>query len=141
MNQYRHLAPFPENRARAAALKRRGIRAGMLSNGDPDMLAELVAAPAFRAARPGAERAKAPAATRPTRRPTRSGRVALGLHAREILFVSSNCWDAIGATWYGYTTLWVNRAGRRSSGSTPNRRASAGLVTSSTSSNPRTKTP
>jgi 2-haloacid dehalogenase len=31
--------------------------------------------------------------------------------AREILFVSSNGWDAIGATWYGYTTLWVNRAG------------------------------
>ena len=29
----------------------------------------------------------------------------------EILFVSSNGWDAIGATWYGYTTLWVNRAG------------------------------
>jgi 2-haloacid dehalogenase len=25
--------------------------------------------------------------------------------------VSSNCWDAIGATWYGYTTLWVNRGG------------------------------
>ena len=20
-------------------------------------------------------------------------------------------WDAIGATWYGYTTLWINRAG------------------------------
>ena len=20
-------------------------------------------------------------------------------------------WDAIGATWHGYTTLWVNRAG------------------------------
>ena len=26
-----------------------------------------------------------------------------------MLFVSSNCWDAIGATWFGYTTLWVNR--------------------------------
>jgi 2-haloacid dehalogenase len=25
--------------------------------------------------------------------------------------VSSNGWDAIGATWYGYTTLWVNRHG------------------------------
>ena len=25
--------------------------------------------------------------------------------------MSSNCWDAIGATWFGYTTLWVNRAG------------------------------
>jgi 2-haloacid dehalogenase len=39
------------------------------------------------------------------------GPAALGLQAREILFVSSNGWDAIGATWFGYTTLWVNRAG------------------------------
>jgi len=23
--------------------------------------------------------------------------------------VSSNCWDAIGATWFGYATLWINR--------------------------------
>ena len=28
-----------------------------------------------------------------------------------MLFVSSNCWDAIGATWFGYTTLWINRFG------------------------------
>ena len=39
------------------------------------------------------------------------GTRALGLPAGEILFVSSNCWDAIGATWFGYTTLWVNRFG------------------------------
>ena len=39
------------------------------------------------------------------------GPQALGLPAREILFVSSNAWDAVGATWHGYTTLWVNRAG------------------------------
>ena len=39
------------------------------------------------------------------------GPQALGLAARDILFVSSNGWDAIGATWFGYTTLWVNRAG------------------------------
>ena len=39
------------------------------------------------------------------------GPQALNLPAAEILFVSSNGWDAIGATWYGYTTLWVNRAG------------------------------
>ena len=31
--------------------------------------------------------------------------------ARDILFVSSNGWDAVGATWFGYTTLWVNRGG------------------------------
>ena len=36
---------------------------------------------------------------------------ALQMPARDILFVSSNGWDAIGATWFGYTTLWVNRTG------------------------------
>ena len=30
---------------------------------------------------------------------------------QEILFVSSNAWDALGATWFGFTTLWVNRQG------------------------------
>ena len=39
------------------------------------------------------------------------GPPAFGLSAKDILFVSSNCWDAIGATWYGYSTLWINRAG------------------------------
>ena len=27
----------------------------------------------------------------------------------EVLFVSSNAWDALGATWFGFQTLWVNR--------------------------------
>lgn len=27
----------------------------------------------------------------------------------EVLFVSANQWDAIGATWYGFTTCWINR--------------------------------
>ena len=36
---------------------------------------------------------------------------ARGIPAAQILFVSSNGWDAVGATWFGYTTLWVNRAG------------------------------
>ncbi len=39
------------------------------------------------------------------------GPKTLGLPAKQILFVSSNGWDALGATWFGFTTLWVNRAG------------------------------
>ncbi|MEO8938326.1 MAG: HAD-IA family hydrolase, partial [Burkholderiaceae bacterium] len=35
---------------------------------------------------------------------------AFGCEASQILFVSSNCWDACGATWFGYTTFWINRA-------------------------------
>jgi 2-haloacid dehalogenase len=29
----------------------------------------------------------------------------------QVLFVSSNAWDALGATWFGFTTLWINRSG------------------------------
>jgi 2-haloacid dehalogenase len=29
----------------------------------------------------------------------------------EVLFVSSNGWDAAGAAGYGFTTVWVNRSG------------------------------
>jgi 2-haloacid dehalogenase len=31
--------------------------------------------------------------------------------AAQIAFVSSNAWDALAATWYGYATVWVNRQG------------------------------
>jgi len=27
----------------------------------------------------------------------------------EVLFVSANQWDAIGASWFGFTTCWINR--------------------------------
>ena len=33
-----------------------------------------------------------------------------GVPAKNILFVSSNGWDVCCATWFGYTTFWVNRA-------------------------------
>ncbi|HKB55777.1 MAG TPA: haloacid dehalogenase, partial [Ramlibacter sp.] len=37
------------------------------------------------------------------------GPQATGLAPRQIAFVSSNSWDALAATWYGYRTLWANR--------------------------------
>ena len=111
MNQYRHLSAFPENREVLQALKARGIRAGVLSNGDPDMLGVAVKSAGF------ADLLDPVLSVHATRRYKTDpaayalGPQALGLPARDILFVSSNGWDAIGATWYGYTTLWVNRAG------------------------------
>jgi 2-haloacid dehalogenase len=109
--QYRMLKPFPENPAVLAALKKRGIRAGILSNGDPPMLEAAVQSAGFSSlVKPvlsvdTARRFKTDAAAYAL------GTQALGLTAEEILFVSSNCWDVIGATWFGYTTLWVNRTG------------------------------
>jgi 2-haloacid dehalogenase len=111
MNQYRHLSAFPENREVLQALKARGIRTGVLSNGDPDMLGVAVKSAGF------ADLLDPVLSVHATRRYKTDpatyalGPQALGLPARDILFVSSNGWDAIGATWYGYTTLWVNRGG------------------------------
>jgi len=110
MNQYRHLSAFPENREVLAELQRRGIPAGILSNGDPEMLevavksAGLAPLLSHLLSVHSVRRFKTDAAAYGL------GPAALGVPAREILLVSSNAWDAIGATWYGYTTLWVNRA-------------------------------
>jgi 2-haloacid dehalogenase len=111
MNQYRHLSAFPENLAVLQALKARGVRCGILSNGDPEMLGIAIRSAGF--ADYIDPVLSADAVQRYKTDPTvyRLGTEALGLPARRILFVSSNGWDAIGATWFGYSTLWVNRAG------------------------------
>jgi 2-haloacid dehalogenase len=35
----------------------------------------------------------------------------LGVSKEAIGFVSSNCWDALGAKSFGFTVYWINRAG------------------------------
>ncbi len=110
MNQYRHLSAFPENREVLQALQRRGIRAGILSNGDPQMLAVSIRSAGLQDLLDPVLSAHAVRRFKTDAAVYQLGPDALGLPARRILFVSSNGWDAIGATWFGYTTLWVNRA-------------------------------
>ena len=111
MGAYERLSPFAENRAVLGELRRRDVRTGVLSNGDPDMLEAVVRHAGFAElldpvlSVEGTGRFKTDPATYAL------GTRALGLGAGEVLFVSSNCWDAIGATWFGYTTLWINRFG------------------------------
>jgi 2-haloacid dehalogenase len=111
MNQYRHLSAFPENREVLQALKERGIVAGILSNGDPEMLGVAVKSAGFSGLLAHVLSVHALRKYKTDPAAYALGPQALNLPASEILFVSSNGWDAIGATWYGYTTLWVNRAG------------------------------
>ncbi|MEO8278696.1 MAG: haloacid dehalogenase type II [Ideonella sp.] len=110
MNEYRHLSAFPENLDVLRALKARGIRAGILSNGDPDMLSIGVKSAGFSGLVDPVLSVHATRRYKTDPATYALGTEALGRPAGEILFVSSNCWDAIGATWFGYTTLWVNRA-------------------------------
>jgi 2-haloacid dehalogenase len=111
MNQYRHLSAFPENREVLHALHERGIPAGILSNGDPEMLGVAVKSAGFSGLLAHVLSVHALRRYKTDPAAYALGTQAFGLPAGEILFVSSNGWDAIGATWFGYTTLWVNRAG------------------------------
>ena len=111
MNQYRHLSAFPENRDVLRELKRRGVPAAILSNGDPEMLGVAVKSAGFGdllahvLSVDGVQRYKTDPAAYAL------APAAFGCAAKDLLFVSSNGWDALGATWYGYTTLLVNRGG------------------------------
>jgi 2-haloacid dehalogenase len=109
MNQYRHLSAFPETRLVLQALKERRIVTGILSNGDPEMLRVAVRSAGLEdlldhvLSVDGIRRYK----THP--QAYALGTQATGLDAGQVLFVSSNSWDALAATWWGYRTLWVNR--------------------------------
>jgi 2-haloacid dehalogenase len=109
MNQYRHLSAFPENRAVLQALRDRGIPTGILSNGDPDMLGVAVRSAGLDGLIDPVLSVHAVRRYKTHPDAYALGPRALGLPAAQILFVSCNAWDALGATWFGYTTLWVNR--------------------------------
>ncbi len=112
MNQYRHLSAFPENLEVLQELQRRKVPAAILSNGDPEMLGVAVRSAGIDGLLRHVLSVHAVQRFKTDPAAYALGPQALGLAARDILFVSSNGWDAIGATWFGYTTLWVNRGGQ-----------------------------
>ncbi|HSW17454.1 MAG TPA: haloacid dehalogenase type II [Ramlibacter sp.] len=109
MNQYRHLSAFPENRQVLQALKDRGVATGILSNGDPDMLGVAVRSAGMEGLMDHVLSVDGIRKYKTHPQAYALGTQATGLPAAQILFVSSNAWDALAATWWGYRTLWVNR--------------------------------
>ena len=109
MNQYRHLSAFPENTEVLRALKSRGIVTGILSNGDPAMLAAAVDSAGLRDLLDHVISVDAIRKYKTHPDAYALGPLATGLPPEQIAFVSCNSWDALAATWFGYQTLWVNR--------------------------------
>jgi len=109
MNQYRHLSAFPENKAVLQALKDRGIVTGILSNGDPEMLGIAVRSAGLEGLLDHVISVHGIRKYKTAPEAYALGEQATGLPASRMVFVSSNSWDALAATWYGFQTLWVNR--------------------------------
>jgi 2-haloacid dehalogenase len=111
MQQYAHLTPFPENLAVLQKIKALGLTTAILSNGSVDMLSSavksagmvevldhLISVDPIRLFKTSPESYSMVQQTIPVTKD-------------EVLFVSSNGWDALGASWFGFTTHWVNRQG------------------------------
>jgi 2-haloacid dehalogenase len=109
IGQYQHLTAFPENLAVLQQLKAQSIPIGILSNGDVSMLSAAVASAGFDGLLDHVISVDAIRKFKTHPDAYALGEQAVGLPAKDIVFVSSNAWDALGATWFGYQTLWVNR--------------------------------
>ena len=108
---YWHLSPYPEVPSLLATLKARGLRCAILSNGSPDMLAEAAESAGLAGFLDGILSVEEVGVFKPARAVYDLVGQRYGTEASEVLFVSSNGWDAAGAAGYGFTTAWVNRAG------------------------------
>ncbi|HLS57488.1 MAG TPA: haloacid dehalogenase type II [Zeimonas sp.] len=111
MNQYASLSAFPENLPALRELKAAGLPLGILSNGNRDMIEVSVRSAGMTGLFDHLLSSQSVETFKTVDDLYALGPAAFGCRAREILFVSSNCWDAIGARWYGYTSFWINRAG------------------------------
>jgi 2-haloacid dehalogenase len=105
MDAYLHLAPFPEV---PAALERLPLKRAILSNGSRDMLDPLVRNSGLRF--DAVLSVDEVGIYKPAPQVYELALRRLGLPKEAIGFVSSNCWDALGARSYGFTVFWINRA-------------------------------
>ena len=111
MQEYGHLRPFAENLAVLQRIKDLGLTTAILSNGSADMLASAVTSAGMAGLLDYVISVDQIRLFKTS--PESYGLVQkfVPVDKDEVLFVSSNAWDVLGATWFGFTTLWVNRQG------------------------------
>jgi 2-haloacid dehalogenase len=110
LDAYRTLDAFPDARTMLAQLKSRGEATGILSNGSPAMLAAAVAAAKLGSDLDAVLSVDAIRMYKPRPEVYALAAERFKLAPRDIVFVSSNRWDVMGAQSFGFRTVWVNRA-------------------------------
>lgn len=113
MGAYLSLDSYPEVRATLAAIRERGLKTAILSNGSPQMLEAAVASSGLSELLDAVYSVDAIGVYKPDRRVYQLACDGLGLTPGAIAFQSSNAWDAVAAAHHGMTVAWVNRFGQR----------------------------
>ncbi len=112
MSQYASLSAFGENLGALRELKALGLPLGILSNGTPQMLDIAIKSAGMSGLFDHVLSAESVRQYKTAAAMYELGPAAFSCAAPEMLFVSSNGWDACGATWFGYQTFWINRGGQ-----------------------------
>jgi 2-haloacid dehalogenase len=107
---YWELAAFPEVPAMLHALKRAGLNTAILSNGSPAMLQGAVESAAIADVLDDTLSVESVGIFKPAGVVYDLVTQRFNCKESEVLFVSSNGWDAAAATGHGFETAWVNRA-------------------------------
>jgi len=108
---YWELAAFPEVAAMLTALKARGASTAILSNGSLKMLDGAVSSAGIGHLLDAVLSVDQVGVFKPHESVYDLVCDRFGGTSKDVLFVSSNGWDAAGAAGYGFQTAWVNRAG------------------------------
>jgi 2-haloacid dehalogenase len=104
MQEYRKLAMYPEVAQALAKLK---VKQAILSNGSPDMLDPLVRHSGLKF--DAVLSVDQVGIFKPAPEVYQLAVDRLGVAKERVGFVSSNCWDALGAKSFGLRVFWINR--------------------------------
>ena len=108
---YRELAAYPEVRPMLDDLRAKGMKLGVLSNGAPDMLEAAVSSAGLTDVLDAVLSVEDVQVFKPHDKVYDLVGERFACAREDVLFVSSNGWDAAGAAGYGFETVWVNRTG------------------------------
>ena len=109
MENYLHLDPYPEAREALAALE--GRKLAILSNGSPGMLQKLVRNSGLDRWIEAAISIDGVRTYKPHRACYALVEPVLEVPKEEVLFVSSNSFDVMGAKAFGFKVAWIHRSG------------------------------
>jgi 2-haloacid dehalogenase len=109
---YRQLDPYPEVPAVLRQIRDRGQPRGILSNGEPGMLADAIKSADLGELLDFVLSVETVGVFKPAPAVYHLVEQHLGLAGKQIAFVSSNPWDAFGAHAFGFQVFWINRTGQ-----------------------------
>ncbi len=108
---YFELSAYPEVPKMLADLKQDGFATAILSNGEPKMLAGAVDSAGVGGSLDAVLSVEDVGVFKPHAKVYGMVGERFGTAPEEVLFVSSNGWDAACAAGFGFLSVWVNRAG------------------------------